>query len=237
MTAALIVFSFAACGNDEQESAVDKATKLAQEQVKNPPTITDPAADTPTLKVVKVTPGPGEGDINKKPKIPAQTGAAPKDLVAQDVIVGKGKQAKDGDKVSVQYVGVLRDGGKEFDSSWKRKQAFDVTLGAGQVIKGWDEGLVGMKEGGRRRLIIPADAGLRRAGLAARDPGERGARLRRRPGEGRLATQPPRALSRGRRAAPARQVLVQDGDLVADGDLAAGDDLGVEAGLVRRARA
>ena len=103
-----------------------------------------------------MTPGPGEGDINKKPKIPAQTGAAPKDLVAQDVIVGKGKQAKDGDKVSVQYVGVLRDGGKEFDSSWKRKQAFDVTLGAGQVIKGWDEGLVGMKEGGRRRLIIPA---------------------------------------------------------------------------------
>ena len=156
-TAALIVFSFAACGSDEQESAVDKATKLANEQVTNPPKITDPAADTPTLKVVKVTPGPGEGDINKKPKIPAQTGAAPKDLVAQDVIVGKGKQAKDGDKVSVQYVGVLRDGGKEFDSSWKRKQAFDVTLGAGQVIKGWDQGIVGMREGGRRRLIIPAE--------------------------------------------------------------------------------
>ena len=156
-TAALIVFSFAACGSDEQESAVDKATKLANEQVTNPPRITDPAADTPALKVVKVTPGPGEGDINKKPKIPAQTGAAPKDLVAQDVIVGKGKQAKDGDKVSVQYVGVLRDGGKEFDSSWKRKQAFDVTLGAGQVIKGWDQGLVGMREGGRRRLIIPAE--------------------------------------------------------------------------------
>ena len=156
-TAALIVFSFAACGSDEQESAVDKATKLANEKVTNPPKITDPAADTPTLKVVKVTPGPGEGDINKKPKIPAQTGAAPKDLVAQDVIVGKGKQAKDGDKVSVQYVGVLRDGGKEFDSSWKRKQAFDVTLGAGQVIKGWDQGIVGMREGGRRRLIIPPE--------------------------------------------------------------------------------
>src|SRR6185436_9232748 len=137
VTAALSVFAATGCGDDEQPSAVDKATKLAEEQIKNPPTITDPAAAaTPTLKVVKVSPAPGEGDIKKKPKIPAQTGTPPKNLVAQDVIVGKGKQAKDGDKVSVQYVGVLYNGGKEFDSSWKRKQAFDVTLGAGQVIKG-----------------------------------------------------------------------------------------------------
>ena len=149
--------------------------KLAQEQVKNPPTIVEPAA-TRRSRSSRSTPAPGEGDINKKPKIPAQTGAAPKDLVAQDVIVGKGKQAKDGDKVSVQYVGVLCDGGKEFDSSWKRKQPFDVTLGAGQVIKGWDEGLVGMQGGWSpppdhprrrwptarraRRRAIPANAAL-----------------------------------------------------------------------------
>ena len=163
-TAALSVFAATGCGSDNKESAIDKATKLAQEQVTNPPTIVDPGAATPTLKVVKVSPGPGEGDIKSKPKIPKQTGTAPKALVAQDVIVGKGKQAKDGDKVSVQYVGQLYDNGKEFDSSWKRGQAFDVTLGAGQVIKGWDAGLVGMRQGGRRRLIIPADLAYGAAG-------------------------------------------------------------------------
>ena len=164
VTAALTVFAASGCGDDEQPSAVDKATKLAQEQVTNPPTITEPAETSSTVKVVKVTPGPGEGDIKKKPKIPAQTGSPPKNLAAQDVIVGKGKKAKDGDKVSVQYVGVLYDGGKEFDSSWKRKTPFDVTLGAGQVIKGWDEGLVGMREGGRRRLIIPSELAYGAAG-------------------------------------------------------------------------
>ena len=157
VTASLTVFGVAACGSDEKESAVDKATKQAEAQAKNPTPVVDPAAETTTVKVVKVSPGPGEGDIDKKPEIPKQTGSPPKALVAQDVIVGKGKKAKDGDKVSVQYVGVLYDNGKEFDSSWKRKQPFDVTLGAGQVIKGWDQGIVGMREGGRRRLIIPSD--------------------------------------------------------------------------------
>ena len=155
--ASFAVLVAAGCGDDTEPSAVDRATSVAAEQIKNPPKIEEPAA-APTLKVVKVEPAPGEGDIDKKPKVPAQTGADPKVLIAQDVIVGKGKQAKSGDKVAVQYVGVLRKGGKEFDSSWKNGgKPFEVTLGAGQVIKGWDEGLVGMREGGRRRLIIPAD--------------------------------------------------------------------------------
>jgi peptidylprolyl isomerase len=164
LTASLTVFGVAACGSDEKESAIDKATKQAQAQEKNPTAVTDPATATTTVKVVKATPGPGEGDIDKKPKIPAQTGSPPKELVAQDLIVGKGAKAKEGDKVSVQYVGVLFDGGKEFDSSWKRKQPFDVTLGAGQVIQGWDQGIVGMREGGRRRLIIPSDLAYGAAG-------------------------------------------------------------------------
>lgn len=145
----------AACGDDAEKSAVDKAAEQAAEQIKNPPKVADLAE--PTLKVTKVEPSPGEGDIKKKPKIPKQTGEPPKELVAQDLIVGKGPAAKTGDKVSVQYVGVLFSNGKEFDSSWKRGQPFEVTLGQGAVIQGWDKGLVGIREGGRRRLIIPSD--------------------------------------------------------------------------------
>jgi peptidylprolyl isomerase len=153
--AALSLAGVTACGEDTQQSAVDKAAEQAAEQATNPPEVTD--VEEPTLKVVKVEPGPGEGDINKKPVIPKQTGEPPKELVAQDLIVGKGKGAKEGDKVSVQYVGVLHENGKEFDSSWKRGEPFEVTLGQGAVIQGWDQGLIGIKEGGRRRLIIPAD--------------------------------------------------------------------------------
>ena len=93
-----------------------------------------------------------------KPKIPKAAGAAPKALKVEDLIEGKGAAAKSGDKVSVRYVGVLFNNNKEFDSSWKRGKApFELTLGQGQVIAGWDQGLVGMKVGGRRRLTIPPD--------------------------------------------------------------------------------
>ena len=153
--AAFSLAGLAACGDDTQKSADDIAAEQAAEQVKNPPEVAE--VEEPTLKVVKVEPGPGEGDINKKPQIPKQTGPDPKELIAQDLIVGKGKAAEQGDKVAVQYVGVLRSNGKEFDSSWKRGQPFEVTLGQGAVIQGWDQGLVGIKKGGRRRLIIPSE--------------------------------------------------------------------------------
>jgi peptidylprolyl isomerase len=148
------------CGNDDSQA--NKYAQIAAKQEKNPPKIEDPKE--PTVKVSTATPGAGEGDIAKKPVIPKQTGAAPKDLIAEDIIAGKGTAAKDGDQVAVQYVGVLRDTGKEFDSSWKRNQPFNLQLGAGQVIKGWDKGLVGMKEGGRRRLTIPSELAYGAAG-------------------------------------------------------------------------
>lgn len=156
LTASLTLVAAAGCGGDSKQSQADRAAELADEQIKNPPKITD--VKEPELKAVKVTPGPGEGDLDKKPAIPKQEGDPPTDIVAQDLIVGDGDTAKTGDSVSMQYVGVLYDTGKEFDSSWKRdKKPFDFTLGAGQVIKGWDQGIVGMRVGGRRRLIIPPD--------------------------------------------------------------------------------
>lgn len=73
-----------------------------------------------------------------------------------DEVVGTGQEAKSGDTISVNYTGWLADGTK-FDSSYDRNQPFDFVLGAGNVIKGWDEGVVGMKVGGKRKLIIPPD--------------------------------------------------------------------------------
>jgi len=149
-----------ACGSSQ--SGADQAAEQAANEQANPPTITD--ATTPAIKAVKVTPGPGEGDIKVKPVIPRQSGAAPKVLIVQDVIVGTGAEAKSGDSVTVQYVGVLFANGKEFDSSWKNGEPFTFDLGTGGVIAGWDQGVEGMKVGGRRRLIIPAELGYGAAG-------------------------------------------------------------------------
>jgi len=77
-------------------------------------------------------------------------------LQITDEIIGTGVEAKAGDTVTVNYVGTLTDG-KKFDSSYDRNEPFSFVLGAGQVIKGWDEGVAGMKVGGKRRLVIPPD--------------------------------------------------------------------------------
>src|SRR6516162_6133124 len=77
-------------------------------------------------------------------------------LQYQDLKVGKGDAAKKGDTVEVHYTGWLKKDGKKFDSSVDRKRTFKFELGAGKVIKGWDEGVAGMKPGGKRKLLIPA---------------------------------------------------------------------------------
>jgi len=78
----------------------------------------------------------------------------PNDLTISDVSVGEGAEATAGSQVTVNYVGMLPEG-TVFDASSRHGQPFTFTLGAGQVIRGWDEGLIGMKEGGQRRLIVP----------------------------------------------------------------------------------
>ena len=79
---------------------------------------------------------------------------SPAALQTTDLVVGMGSEAKDGDTVSVNYIGTLEDGTK-FDSSYDRNQPFSFTIGAGNVIQGWDQGIPGMKEGGKRKLVIP----------------------------------------------------------------------------------
>ncbi|KGA17349.1 peptidyl-prolyl cis-trans isomerase [freshwater metagenome] len=80
-------------------------------------------------------------------------------MVIDDIVVGTGDEAVKGKNVSVHYVGVAWSNGKQFDASWDRDEAFEFRLGAGQVISGWDNGVAGMKVGGRRQLTIPPDMG------------------------------------------------------------------------------
>lgn len=79
-----------------------------------------------------------------------------KKLMIEDILVGTGDEVKVGDSVSVHYIGTLQNG-QEFDNSRKRGEPFSFTVGEGRVIKGWEEGLVGMKVGGHRILVIPPD--------------------------------------------------------------------------------
>jgi peptidylprolyl isomerase len=108
-----------------------------------------------------------------KPVVAIPAGAPPADLVVEDLTVGTGSEATSGKTVDVHYVGVGWSTQTQFDASWDRGSPFSFQLGAGRVIKGWDQGVAGMKVGGRRRLTIPAKLGYGDRG-AGRDikPGE-----------------------------------------------------------------
>ena len=103
-------------------------------------------------------------DLTKKPTVDVPAGDAPTALQSKDIVVGTGAEAINGKKVSVQYVGVSYSTKKEFDASWGRGSPFTFTLGAGNVIQGWDQGVAGMKVGGRRQLVIPPDLAYGAAG-------------------------------------------------------------------------
>lgn len=94
-----------------------------------------------------------------KPEIIIPDGAPPADLVLEDLEVGSGAEAVAGMNVTVHYVGVAWSTKRQFDASWDRNDLFEFRLGAGQVISGWDEGVAGMRVGGRRRITIPPHKG------------------------------------------------------------------------------
>ncbi len=155
LTAALLALAlgFSACGGSDEEETTTGADAPAAT-----PEATPAPADIPAL-AAKIS-----EDLGEKPTIPKPEGSPPAELVAEDIVVGKGKAAEQGDTVSVQYVGASWSTGAEFDASWNRGEAFEFGLGAGQVIPGWDQGVAGMKRGGRRLLVIPPDLGYGPAG-------------------------------------------------------------------------
>ena len=137
LTLALLVLSLSlvACGGDDKGEGTESAAAPA------------PSAETQAAPAPEKT----------KPKIAKPKGPAPKQLKVEDLEEGTGTEAAAGDLVTVQYVGASWSTGEEFDASWDRGEPFQFTLGAGEVIPGWDQGVQGMKEGGRRRLVIPSD--------------------------------------------------------------------------------
>ena len=108
-----------------------------------------------------------------KPEVQIPAGPPPADLVTEDLVTGTGAEATAGKTVDVHYVGVSWSTKKQFDASWDRGGTFSFPLGQGRVIKGWDQGVAGMKVGGRRKLTIPAKLGY----------GDRGAGADIKPGE------------------------------------------------------
>ena len=92
----------------------------------------------------------------ERPRIEKPEGDIPFELVVEDLVVGDGDEATKGSKIAVHYVGVAFSTGEEFDASWNRGEAFRFQLGKGNVIPGWDAGVVGMRVGGRRKLTIPS---------------------------------------------------------------------------------
>lgn len=95
----------------------------------------------------------------EKPEVEFYEGDPPTDLEITDITVGDGAEATAGDQVRVHYVGVAHSTGEEFDASYNRGAPLDFPLGAGRVIQGWDQGVQGMKVGGRRQLVIPPHLG------------------------------------------------------------------------------
>jgi peptidylprolyl isomerase len=102
--------------------------------------------------------------LERKPTIGQPEGEPPAELVVRDVVRGEGRTARAGDTVTVQYVGVAWSTGEQFDASWDAGQPFTFPLGAQQVIPGWDQGVAGMRVGGRRELVIPPDLAYGPAG-------------------------------------------------------------------------
>jgi peptidylprolyl isomerase len=141
LLAAVASLGLAACGDDDDSGDTGSADTSQQE---SPP-------DTETETAPDLT------DTSVKPVIDKPSGTPPRKLVKEDIVKGKGPGAKPGDTVVVHYVGVNFSTGEEFDASWDAGQPFPVQLGAGQVIEGWEKGLVGLKKGGRRKLTIPPE--------------------------------------------------------------------------------
>ena len=95
----------------------------------------------------------------QRPDVDPYDGPPPADLVVEDITAGEGPEAVPGQTVTVHYVGVAHSTGEEFDASYNRGAPLQFRLGVGQVIAGWDQGVQGMKVGGRRQLVIPPHLG------------------------------------------------------------------------------
>lgn len=146
--------SIAGCGSSKS-SSIEVGNESDTSSVPHQPGEKAPAAPAST---------PTSGPLSQRPTVTTPKSAAPSKLVIKDLVKGTGPEAKLGQSVTVNYVGVLYKGGKEFDSSWKRGEPATFSLEQGKLIAGWTQGIPGMRVGGRRELIVPAELAYGKAG-------------------------------------------------------------------------
>jgi peptidylprolyl isomerase len=138
LLAGCLVAGLVACGSDDSGTSGDTST-----------TASGPQRSVKDVDVADPT------NTKEKPSVQVPDGKPPAKLEQTDLVPGTGPAAKTGDKIKVKYVGLGWSTGQEFDASWDRGDTLDVDIGAGSVIPGWDQGLVGMKKGTRRVLVVP----------------------------------------------------------------------------------
>lgn len=159
LTALLVALLIAGCGDEKQSDSDNGSATVEQTADTGGAEESDSSEEVEEGKPPKVS-----GSLKEKPEIETPEGSPPEELIVKDIKKGSGKAADDGDSLKMQYVGLNWSNGVEFDASWQRGEAFPFELGAGNVIQGWDQGIKGMREGGRRLLVIPPDLGYGAAG-------------------------------------------------------------------------
>jgi peptidylprolyl isomerase len=162
LLAVVLSVSLAACGSDDDSSPA--GTPAAEPSAQACETVSPTAEPDPAVST----------DLAEKPEVPATDAAPPCDLVISDVVVGTGAEAVEGSTADVKYVGAFYESGEEFDSSWSISpdETIQVPLGAGRVIPGFEQGIEGMKVGGRRMITIPSDLGYGPEGSPPVIPGD-----------------------------------------------------------------
>lgn len=164
LLAVAISVSLAACGEADDESGSAASSSAAEPSAQACETVSPTAEPAEELTT----------DLARKPEPPTTDAAPPCDLVVSDVVVGTGAEAVDGSTAAVKYVGAFHGTGEEFDSSWSRSpdETIAVPLGEGRVVPGFEQGIVGMKVGGRRMITIPSDLGYGPQGRPPVIPGD-----------------------------------------------------------------
>lgn len=150
-----VLAALAGCGGGDQTASIPSGDETGT--AASAPIPEEPPAKPgkPTAATRAVAAGIPEA-TSKRPRIKRPKGDPPEQLVIHDIVEGTGPEAKEGDTVTVDYAGATWSQGKEFDASWG-KDPFQVSLGQGSVIEGWELGIPGMRRGGRRVLVIPGD--------------------------------------------------------------------------------
>ena len=148
LIAVALSVSLAACGSDDGADSPDSSSSAAAAEVTS--------------------------DLSEKPAVPGSDEPAPDELVIDDVVEGDGAEAVAGSTADVKYVGAFYESGEEFDSSWSTSPDYTIAvpLGAGRVIPGFEQGIEGMKVGGRRTITIPSDLGYGPEGSPPVIPGD-----------------------------------------------------------------